>query len=209
MIRARFRTELPDDAWIAEVSREFPAATFRLVTGVPMGDRVLELGEIRMDDPEPAVAAVEAHPDISAYDLLYIDDERSIAQYEAIERRLYDFLWESSQPPEFPFVVENGAMEFDVTVTQAQFDAVGGALDASGFQYELLSVVHQSEGEDLLTERQREVVTTALREGYFAVPRECSLAELAATLDVDESTASVTLRRGTARIVDAFFLGQE
>lgn len=59
----------------------------------------------------------------------------------------------------------------------------------------------------LLTDRQREVLDTALREGYFEVPRECTLAEVAETLDIDKSTASEILRRAYARIVKWYITG--
>lgn len=137
------------------------------------------------------------------------DDRRAITQYEAEEQRLYQFLWESSLPPEFPLDVENGAMEFDLTATQAQFEAFGEVLDSTGLQYELLTVVHTDDEESLLTERQRECLTVAQRRGYFDVPRECTLAELAEALDVDKSTASETIRRGTARVLEQFLVGRE
>jgi predicted DNA binding protein len=38
------------------------------------------------------------------------------------------------------------------------------------------------------------------------VPRECTLADVADELGVDTSTASETIRRATARIVDAFLV---
>jgi predicted DNA binding protein len=200
---------LPEDIWVAEVSTSFPDATFRLLTGVPKGDRAIELGEILADDPELAAAALRDHPDIVAYDRLLADDQRAITQYEAEEQRLYQFLWESSLPPEFPLDVENGAMEFDLTATQAQFEAFGEVLDATGLQYELLTVVHTDDEESLLTERQRECLTVAQRRGYFDVPRDCTLAELADVLDVDKSTASETIRRGTARVLEQFLVGHE
>jgi len=40
-------------------------------------------------------------------------------------------------------------------------------------------------------------------------PRECTLADVAAALDVDKSTASETIRRGTARVVDRFLLRRD
>lgn len=52
-----------------------------------------------------------------------------------------------------------------------------------------------------LTDRQFEVLRTALDLGYFEVPREASLAELAAELGCAESTVSVTLRKAQATIV--------
>lgn len=206
MIRARFRMELADDVWVTAVSTSFPAATLRLLTGVPRGDGALELGEIRADDPERVAAAVRRHPDVSNHETVYVDDRRLIAHYEAAEQGLYEFLWESTLPPEFPVVVQDGTMEFDLTATRDQFDAFGAALDDSGRQYELLTLVHTDDTDRLLTERQHECVAAAQRHGYFAVPRECTLAELADELAVDTSTASETIRRATARVVDQYLL---
>ena len=44
--------------------------------------------------------------------------------------------------------------------------------------------------------------------GYFEVPRDCTLAEVADTLGVDTSTVSETIRRGTARVLEQFFVEQ-
>ncbi|WP_156105572.1 helix-turn-helix domain-containing protein [Halobellus rufus] len=209
VIRARFRIELPGDVWASEVSRSFPDATLRLLTGVPMGDTALELGEVRAADPAAVTDAIRSHPDVTGLDRLYGDDERVISQYEAAEKSLYEFLWGSSFPPEFPMLVEDGEMEFDVTATREQFEAFGSALDTSEIPYELLTVVHTDDSEGLLTDRQRECLTVAHQRGYFEVPRQCDLTELGAALGVDKSTASETLRRATDRVVGQFLLGHD
>ncbi|WP_256289362.1 helix-turn-helix domain-containing protein [Halobellus inordinatus] len=206
MIRARFRLVLPEDIWITEVSTSFPDATLRLLTGVPKRDRALELGEVRAADPAAVTDAIRGHPDIVGYQQLYGDTDRAIGQYEADEKSLYEFLWGSSLPPEFPIVVEDGEMEFDLTATQEQFEAFGSTLDETGRRYDLLTLSHTDERDSVLTDRQRECLTAAHRLGYFDVPRECSLAELADTLGVDKSSASETIRRGTGRLVDQFIL---
>lgn len=208
MIEARFRMQLPTDLWISEISTSFPEATFRLLTGVPMDDTVLELGEVTAASPERVGDAIETHPDIVAYDQLYLDDRRTIAQYEAVKQQLYEFLGDSSLPPAFPLQFENGAMEFDVTVTRDQFETIGTTLEASNADYELLSVVTDRDPDALLTDRQRECLNVALREGYFQVPRDCTLADVAETLEVDTSTASETIRRGSARVLEWFLVGQ-
>lgn len=209
MIRARFRMTLPDDIWVTELSTSFPNATFRLLTGVSKGNKSLELGEVLAENPEAVADAVRDHPDIPAFDRLYVDDQRALTQYETTEQSLYEFLWDSSLPPEFPLIVEDGEMEFDLTATQAQFEAFGTSLDASGHQYDLLALVHTDEENTLLTERQQECLTVAQRQGYFEVPRECTLAELAETLGIDKSAASETVRRGTGRVLEQFLMSRD
>jgi predicted DNA binding protein len=207
MIRARFRLWLREGLWVGEVSRAFPDASLRLLTAVPMGDRTLELGETRADDPRAVADAIRRHPDVLAHELLYGDAERSVSKYETRDRALFEFLGGSSLLPEFPLVVEDGVMSFAITASQEDFEAFGDRLDASGLRYELLSAVHHEETDGgPLTDRQLECLTVAWRMGYFEVPRDSSLAEVADRLDVDTSTVSETLRRGTARVLERFFL---
>jgi hypothetical protein len=55
--------------------------------------------------------------------------------------------------------------------------------------------------ETTLTGPQREVLTLAVREGYFEVPREASLADIAAEVGVSSQAASERLRRGLDSLV--------
>ncbi|SIR15883.1 hypothetical protein SAMN05421858_1642 [Haladaptatus litoreus] len=54
-----------------------------------------------------------------------------------------------------------------------------------------------------LTEEQREALVTAFESGYFRVPRDISLSELAETLDISPQAASGRLRRGLDRMLDS------
>lgn len=207
MIRARFRIRLPEGLWVTAVSTAFPDARLRLLTGVPLGDRALELGEVVAAAPVTVTDAIRDHPDVRSLDRLYADDRRALTRYETTEQALYEFLGGPSLPPEFPLLVEDGRMEFDVTTTESGFEALGETLDASGLDYDLLSLVHSDRRDDVLTARQRECLEVALREGYFEVPRTSTLAEVAAELGVDTSTASETIRRGAGRVLDRYLLG--
>ncbi|WP_232702462.1 helix-turn-helix domain-containing protein [Halobacterium wangiae] len=54
-----------------------------------------------------------------------------------------------------------------------------------------------------LTDRQREVVETATELGYYEVPREATLDDVAAELDVAASTVSDHLRKAEAEVMGA------
>ncbi|MEF8825652.1 MAG: helix-turn-helix domain-containing protein [Halapricum sp.] len=208
VIRARFRLWLAEGLWVSEISRSFPNASLHLLTGVPIGDRTLELGETRADDPRALTDAIRDHPDVLTHELLHCDDERALSKYETRDQALFEFLGGSSLLPEFPLIVEGGVMTFAITTTQEEFDAFGDRLDASGMRYELLSVTHRDRSEGPVTDRQLECLRVARRMGYFEVPRNATLAEVADTLGVDTSTVSETIRRGTARVLEQFFVEQ-
>lgn len=147
------------------------------------------------------------HPAVTDYESLVRTDDRLVARYETTDVSLYGFLESSDLPPEFPVVVRDGDYELDVTVSQAVFDRFVATLRENGTEYELLSKLTATDREGLLTDRQREVVAAALRHGYLAVPRECTLAELATELDADPSSVSTTFRRAQERLASWFLAG--
>ncbi|TQQ82687.1 bacterio-opsin activator [Halonotius terrestris] len=209
MVSARFRMELPDGLWTKELSTRFPTTQFRLLAGVPVEGGSMALGEVTGEHAPAAAEAIRTHEAIREYDELYADTTRAIAQYKGAQKPFFEFFDESAVPPEFPVVTENGIVEFDVTVTREQFEHMGDVLDESDTSYELVSVVSNRDSESLLTDRQRECLAVALRAGYFEIPRDCTLADVADRIDVDKSTASKTIRRGSARVIEWFLVGQD
>lgn len=207
MVKARFEIRLPEGTWVNEVSRSFPSTKFRLLTGIGVDDGAVELGEIVGGAVDEVMEAFADHPDILEYEQLYADAGRALAQYRTTERSLYEFLRESSVPPEFPIVVAKGWFEFEVTATHERVRSFRSTLEESDWPHEVLSIVGQADAETLLTAQQRELLDLAVRSGYFEVPRDCTLADLAAEAGVDKSTASGVIRRGEARIVEWFLIG--
>lgn len=56
---------------------------------------------------------------------------------------------------------------------------------------------------DTLTARQREVLEVAFERGYYDVPRSASTTELAAELELDDSTVSEHLQRAERNLIGA------
>lgn len=204
MITAQFQIELPPGNWVQEISQSFPDATLRLLSGFPHEDRALELGEVIGDASTSVASAIRDHPEISAYERLETDERRVLAKYETNDTALYDFVGTATVTIEFPVTVHRGWFGFSLTGTEADLDRLRETLEASPLSYELESLHRSAPSNDVLTTRQRDVLETAVRRGYFKVPRECTLADLAADLAVDKSTVSTVLRRGEQRILTQF-----
>lgn len=202
MPTAKFALEVPPNTWMAEVSTSFPDTRFRLLTGIQNGDEAVELGETVGGETRRADAALAAHPDILDHERLYAGDERVLGRYRTTELAMYEFLQAASVPPQFPVVVQRGWTEFEVTAPRERLREIDTMLDDSGLTHEVRGVADRTDPESLLTDRQRSLLRTAVREGYYAVPRECTLTELAQQAGVDKSTASGVVRRGEGRLVE-------
>lgn len=75
---------------------------------------------------------------------------------------------------------------------------------ARGHTFEVRKLFHPTtsrQREFGLTPEQHETLVTALREGYFTVPRTVSIEELAAELGVSSNATSQRLRRATGNLV--------
>jgi hypothetical protein len=81
--------------------------------------------------------------------------------------------------------------------------------ESHGLSFEVKNV-REMEGEPSgrfgLTEEQYEALTVACERGYYAVPRETDLDELAAELDISHQALSERLRRGTEVLVEEALL---
>jgi hypothetical protein len=209
MINAQFRIRLPEHLWVAELSRRFPEAEFDLLSGFRVDGYAVELGEVVAETPDEIVDAMENHPAIRSHRVLESEPGRALTKYETPQTDLYEFAEASALPIEFPVEAANGWYRFDLTGTREELDELRETLEASPRPYELESLVTRTEPESLVTDRQREVLEAAVREGYFAVPRECTLAELSDALGADKSTVSEVLRRAEGRLVKWFLAGPE
>lgn len=201
MRTARLSVELPDWLWVGELSRSYPAAEFRLLTGIPVADGAVELGEVRDGPIGSIVSDAVAHPSIRDHEVLHRDEERVLAQVHTDERRFYEFARELAVPPEFPLVVRSSWLDLQLTATADQLQAFQEALAAEGWAHEVRSILRHDSPDELLTDRQQEVLRTAWRAGYYEVPHGCTLEALADRVDADPSTVQGILRRAEQRLV--------
>jgi predicted DNA binding protein len=82
-----------------------------------------------------------------------------------------------------------------------------------GITYHLEKVYSLAEGEEEghvfdLTPAQREAILLAVREGYFEIPRQVTLRELAERLVISEQAFSERVRRATSKVLSNALLSQ-
>lgn len=205
---AKLTVDLPEVIWIGEVSREFPSATFRVLSAVPSGETGFGLLEIESDSLPAVLTAVESRDGITSLRVMQRSDDTAVTQFETDEPLLLLSVRESGAPLELPLTIRNGRALIELTASRDRLSEFGDQLETFGMSYTLNQVYDAVEGSDLLTEQQRELLVTAVELGYYDTPRECTLTELADEMGLAKSTASVTLHRAEEAVIKEFVVGQ-
>ncbi|MEY7851180.1 helix-turn-helix domain-containing protein [Natrarchaeobius sp. A-rgal3] len=161
-------------------------------------------------DPDVYARAAREASEIVQHEIRSVDDERFYVYLQEANVHERPSWWTAFLEHDFihvpPVVVEDGV----VTVTI--LGNVGELREVVGDLAEVVSVEIDSVGEyhgrdqritDRLTTRQYRALRIATERGYYDVPREGSLADVAAELECTESTASDLLRRAEREVVYA------
>ncbi|UPV75365.1 helix-turn-helix domain-containing protein [Halorussus limi] len=207
MPTAKLHITLPEDVWISEVSTAHPDAEFRVLAAFPAEDTGVGLLEISADDLPAVVAAMDEREDITRLDLQQASEESALVEFETTAPLLLFSVQESGLPLELPFTIRDGRASVELTASRDRLSAFTTQLRAFGMEFDVEYVREMINSESLLTQRQRELLHTAVEEGYYDTPRECSLTELAEVAGVAKSTASETLHRVEEKIVKEYVDG--
>lgn len=209
MPHAKLTLTIPEGVWIGELSRSYPGARFRILAALPGEDYGVGLMELSASDPVPVLAEMLEKPEITELEFIQRGEETVLLQFETSEPLLLEPMQRSGVPLEMPFDIVDGQASWEVTAPRGRISNLAEQLEAFDIDFTVEHIHQYLATEQLLTDRQRRLVETAIELGYYDTPRGCSLTELAEELDIAKSTCSKTLHRAEERIVKEFILGNE
>lgn len=204
MAQAELQVTLPEGTWVGDVSRVYEGAVFEVLATVPAQDRGVGLVEVRAPDLPAVLADVRAHDTILAVDEQAVTDHRALVRCETDRPLLLLSAGSAGVPIEPPIPISGGAATLSVTAPRDRLGELTDQLAAFGMPYDLTYIQATSDPTGLLTDRQHALVVRAHELGYYGIPRECTLTDLADDLGVAKSTASEVLARAESKIVDRY-----
>ncbi|MDQ2048920.1 helix-turn-helix domain-containing protein [Natronolimnohabitans sp. A-GB9] len=204
MAQATLTITLPEQVWIQQLSTAYPSATFRVLAAVPDAERGFALVRITGSEVADVIEDMHEHPQLTELSLAQRTDNEATVHFETTAPLLLFSSQESGMPIELPVEIVDGEATVEVTGSRDRLAGLAEQLERFGFQYRIEHVRDRLHESQLLSERQLEVVVTAVEEGYYDTPRRCSLTELADRLDIAKSTCSETLHRAEEAIVKRF-----
>lgn len=200
-IKLKFK---PPSGRLAQLSTDRPDEEFRILSSRPTEEGLLSVVEVETAEPEGIVRHVDGTPEVRSYEVLQADRGSLLLQYVISEPVPHRVAREAGYLGTFPLIIRNGWMFVEAVASHDRLSEFTTGLETAGVTFEILSVTQSVDVLDLLTDRQWQFITEAVERGYYDSPRECSLVDLAAALDVDKSTASGILHRAEERIIKEF-----
>ncbi|WP_423746689.1 helix-turn-helix domain-containing protein [Haladaptatus sp. SPP-AMP-3] len=193
---------------LVEFSTDHPDEEFQIPAVFPTGDGL----RVAFKAPvEYRQAVFRSFDDARlTYDVLHTDDQSVLIQYKMplIPPPIRAILDSGNLITlQFPLTLQNGWVNFELTTSHERLSQFKAEFEDTSFTYEVISVTQSTQPTDLLTDRQRRFMLEALQCGYYDSPRQCTLTDLAAGLDVGKSTASRVLHNAEETVVKEFFAG--
>ena len=217
MLTARVSVQYDGD-WTAEVAKydvfgEFIASTFR-------NNRYVGMLAIESQDCDAVRKIISSHDTVETIDLVeqYETSEGRCAATMLLRGRLNEVtplqaLMYDGYLPLGPTQLINGRECFDLLLDDrnelskaidllSDFGSVRVERITQDFRREIIP--SRSEWQELLSSippRQREILNTAVERGYFEIPRQVTLEEIAEEMDITKTTASNHLRKVEQQLI--------
>lgn len=204
MVSVSLTLSIPNRTWIGSVSREFPDARFRVHSAQSCGGLGIGVVELLSQNPGAVVREIRQYDAVRTIEVFLQEDDRALLQLEAENPILLRLLDRTGVPVQTPFVIADGRVNWELTTTQDRLSSLATTLERSDLEYILERVTDRHQFDTILTDRQDEVLETALEQGYYDSPRRCTQEELADHLDLAKSTCSELLHRAEERVLKRF-----
>ena len=204
MTQARLVVEMPEGPWVADVSRAHPDATFQVLAALPGDGPGFALVWISAPDLDAVLSDMHDHPVLSELSVMQRTESEATVQFETSAPMLLIAAKRSGIPIEMPIEIRDGEATIDVTGAHDRLSQLGRQFQELDMDFRVEYIQERLQPSQILTEKQRELLLTAVECGYYDTPRECSLTDLAETVGIAKSTASETLHRAEEEVIKRF-----
>lgn len=203
---AKLNIDIPEGMWIYDISTKYPEIVFEIVTAI-VGEGIgVSLVRLHAEDTLPVIMDIDKRDDIDKFELLRKQETELLLQIQTPDPLLLRPVWQAGVPLTMPFDIQNGRVTWELTTSTDRLSRLRTQLEELdvGFSIEYVRDIDGGQVDQLLTDRQQEVLLTAIQEGYYRAPREATLGEVADVLGIANATCSDILHRAEGHIIHWF-----
>jgi predicted DNA binding protein len=206
MIEAVISMKLPG-VWISNLINRFEVEV-RILDTIPYGENgVQDLIEVKVqaEELENMVEFLEQNPDIEDVQLEIVEKNKAIGVIKCKMCFACRDLISSNCFLVSALTREDGRVEW--TIIAPDNSCIQDLIKRLGEHDADPTIVKMKKmkEEEMLTEKQEQIIKMAYERGYYDTPKRVGLKDLANAFGVSQATLAETLRRGQKKIVEKYF----
>ncbi len=199
---ARIRLKFPEQLWISEIFKKFRDVRMEIEYFLPydfensIGNSIIEIFHYNID---LVIDEVKNHKSVVDFSLLEKEEKRVRFNVKTKDPFLLYAIIRCGVLVNFPVRVREGYAYWRLVSSRESIDKLLTLFDQKGIDYTLLRIGNSpysiDDDKNKLTLDESTILNKALSLGFFEIPRNISLEELANVLGKSKSALSVTLRK--------------
>ncbi|KKM75789.1 hypothetical protein LCGC14_1386610 [marine sediment metagenome] len=199
---ARVKIKFPDQLWISEVFRKFPDIKMEIAHFLPydleksIGNSIIEIMHYQLD---PVINLIQNHPSVFEFSVLEKEENKIKINVKTKDPLLLYAIIKCGVLVNFPVRVQEGFAFWRLVSSRDRIDRLLSIFEEKKINFQLLRIGNSpytiDDNKNKLTLDESNILETAISLGFFEVPRNISLEELANRLGKSKSSLSVMLRK--------------
>lgn len=194
----KLQVEIPKNIWIYNISKKFPEETFILNYSNPLSknERQVFLSTISKKNISKILLELKLEKGVSDIEL-FGHNIKLIFKLNFLQEIIHHKLTII-----FPVIIHDGFGTIEIFANKSQVELFEKVFK----KIKILKISDEINKKEDLTLKQKEILETCFKLGYFSYPRNISLTELAKHLKISKSTLSENLRVSENKIISNYFL---
>lgn len=199
---ARIKIKFPDKLWISELFKNFPDLKMEISYFLPydleksIGNSIIEIMHYNIDS---IIQEIRNHPSVFEFSILEQEDKKVKFNVKTKDPYLLYAVIKCGVLINFPVRVKDGYAYWRLISSRKSIDQLLTLFEQRNIDFELLRIGKSpyllEDDKHKLTYNESNVLDEAISLGFFEIPRNISLEELANKLGKSKSALSVMLRK--------------
>ncbi|MBN1215406.1 MAG: helix-turn-helix domain-containing protein [Candidatus Lokiarchaeota archaeon] len=199
---ARIKIKFPDKIWISEIFKKFKDIRMEIINFLPY-DLERSIGNALINiiyyDIDSIIKVIQNHDSVYEFNLIEKNENFIKFNVKTKDPYLLYAVIKCGVLVDFPINVKEGYAYWRLISTRDRINNLLNLFEEKKMEYILLKIGNSpytlEKEENKLNFDELKVLNTAINEGFFEIPREISLENLANKLGKSKSALSVMLRK--------------
>ncbi|MFX1257643.1 MAG: helix-turn-helix domain-containing protein [Promethearchaeota archaeon] len=199
---AKIKIKFPEKLWISEIYKKFPDLRMEIQYFLPydleesIGNSIIEIMYYNI---EKIIDEIKNHNSVFEFSIIEQEEHKIKFNVKTKDPYLLYGIIKCGVLVDFPIKVRNGFAYWKLISTRNRIDELLTLFENKDINFTLLKIGHSSykieDNKNKLSLEESRILEKAIELGFFEIPRNISLENLANSLGKSKSALSVMLRK--------------